>query len=61
MSNKRYPMTSDQPAQIDCRMDSCIFYSGAGKCKNISPALTLNPDATFVCWSKVPKTKTKST
>ncbi len=52
---KRYPMTYDQPAQIDCRVEECKFYKGAGKCSNISPAITLNPNGTFVCWSK--KTK----
>jgi hypothetical protein len=28
----RYPMTYDQPCQIDCRVTSCKFYKGAGKC-----------------------------
>lgn len=48
---ERYPMTKDQPAQIDCRVEDCIFYQGTGKCGNISPALSLNAGGTFVCWS----------
>jgi len=52
MKNERYPMGKDQLAQIDCRIDDCIFYKGGGQCANISPAITLNPDKTFVCWSK---------
>lgn len=55
MSEERYPMCEDQPAQIDCRVTDCIFYKGAGTCSNVSPAITLNPDGRFVCWSK--KTK----
>ena len=48
----RYPMTYDQPCQIDCRVTSCKFYQGAGVCNNISPAITLNENGKFVCWSK---------
>jgi hypothetical protein len=48
----RYPMTYDQPCQIDCRVTSCKFYKGAGKCENVSPAITLNENGKFVCWSK---------
>jgi hypothetical protein len=48
---KRYPMGESQLAQIDCRIEKCIFYGGSGKCGNISPAITLNPSNTFVCWS----------
>lgn len=56
-------MTSDQPAQIDCRDGSCKFYGGAGKCTNISPAITLygidygskcTTGAHYKCWSKEP-------
>ena len=49
---QRYPMCKDQPAQIDCRVTTCKYYVGAGYCTNISPAITLNQDKTFVCWSK---------
>jgi len=49
---ERHPMTYDQNAQIDCRVIDCNYYKGAGKCNNISPALTLNKNKTFVCWSK---------
>lgn len=38
----RYPMTYDQPCQIDCRVISCKFYQGTGSCNNISPAITLS-------------------
>jgi hypothetical protein len=48
----RYPMTYDQPCQIDCRVISCRYYKGAGVCENISPAITLNGNGKFVCWSK---------
>jgi hypothetical protein len=51
-SDYRYPMTYDQPCQIDCRVTSCKFYKGAGKCENVSPAITLNENGKFVCWSK---------
>lgn len=50
----RYPMCKDQPAQIDCRNTSCVFHSN-GSCQNVSPAITLNQDKTFVCWSKKEK------
>jgi len=48
----RYPMTYDQPCQIDCKVTSCKFYQGVGVCNNISPAITLNENGKFVCWSK---------
>ena len=51
-SDYRYPMTYDQPCQIDCRVTSCKFYNGYGKCENVSPAITLNENGEFVCWSK---------
>lgn len=50
----RYEMCKDQPAQIDCRNTKCKFYKGAGYCSNVSPAITLNEDKTFVCWSEQP-------
>lgn len=49
---ERYPMSADQRAQIDCRQTSCIHYKGAGKCVNVSPAITLNENGRFVCWSE---------
>lgn len=53
MGNKnRYPMTSDQPCQIDCRKRDCIFNGGGGRCNNVSPAITLCENGGFVCWSK---------
>jgi hypothetical protein len=51
-SDYRYQMTYDQPCQIDCRVRSCKFYNGYGKCENVSPAVTLNENGKFVCWSK---------
>jgi hypothetical protein len=49
---KRYKMSKDQPPQIDCRVTNCKYYSGTGVCRNISPAITLNENGKFVCWSK---------
>jgi len=51
--DQRYQMSYDQPCQIDCRIESCKFYKGAGVCENISPAITLNKNGKFVCWSKI--------
>lgn len=47
---ERYPMCKDQPAQIDCWAIKCKKH-GKGACHDISPALTLNTDGSFVCWS----------
>lgn len=44
-------MCEDQPAQIDCRLGDCKYHKDA-KCTNVSPAITLNPNGAFVCWSK---------
>lgn len=54
---EKYPMTYDQPAQIDCRIKDCKYQEKGGKCTNASPALTLNPSKSFVCWSKEDKPK----
>lgn len=58
-TGKRYKMTYDQPAQIDCRNTDCKFYKGVGVCVNVSPAITLNKDKTFVCWSHKPHKSSK--
>lgn len=50
LQGDRYPMCKDQPAQIDCRAIKCKKH-GKGVCHDISPALTLNPDKSYVCWS----------
>lgn len=59
LKDKRYPMTNDQLAQIDCRMHLCKWNSGGGRCSNVSPALTLtkslNGDNKFTCWSQKEK------
>ena len=47
---ERYAMCHDQKAQIDCRKDDCPHYD-RGNCLNISPAITLNANKTFVCWT----------
>lgn len=47
---KKYPMCESQLAQIDCRIEICRFYQDA-KCINVSPAITLNQNGKFVCWS----------
>lgn len=56
-ASERYPMGKDQPAQIDCRVTTCLFHRNA-KCTNVSPAITLNPSGKFVCWSKEEKDET---
>jgi len=48
----RYPMTHDQTAQIDCRKTNCLWHNKEGQCINMSPAITLNPNGSFVCWSE---------
>ena len=50
-SRSRYEMCGSQQAQIDCRRSDCINYDGGGKCINVSPAITLNDNGTFVCWT----------
>jgi len=52
VNHERYPMCKDQQAQIDCRVTTCRFNAGAGQCTNVSPAITLNTDKSFVCWSQ---------
>lgn len=47
---ERYNMCKDQIAQIDCRKETCFHYD-QGHCLNISPAITLNYDNKFTCWS----------
>jgi hypothetical protein len=51
-STLRYPMCDDQPAQIDCRITDCCYHNNQGACTNVSPAITMNPDGRFVCWSR---------
>ena len=50
-NNEKYPMCDDQLAQIDCRKEECRF-NNMGHCNNISPAITLNNDDKFICWSE---------
>lgn len=45
-------MCKDQRAQVNCMVNTCIFHGGAGKCVNVSPALSLNRNNTFTCWSR---------
>lgn len=48
-----YPMTGKRKMiQMDCRNDGCKFYLPAGDCDNPAPAITLNPNGRYVCWSK---------
>lgn len=47
----RYPMTTDQPAQIDCRHTDCHWNAGGGRCTNVSPAVTLHAGGKAMCWS----------
>ncbi len=46
-----YELCEKQLAQIECRICECIFYKEGG-CVNASPAITLNSNGTFNCWSK---------
>ena len=48
---ERYPMTSNQPAQIDCRMTDCRFHKN-GSCRNTAPALTFD-DNKIICWTRI--------
>lgn len=47
----RYPMSNVQHAQIDCRVDTCRYYTVGGNCINSAPAITLKPGKAFTCWS----------
>lgn len=47
----KYPMGDPQLAQVDCRVEECEFHIDAN-CINVAPAITLNPNGTYVCWSK---------
>ncbi len=47
----RYKMTTDQLAQIDCRVTDCANHVVSG-CINVSPAITLREDGSFACRSK---------
>jgi len=50
---ERYDMCQNQDAQIDCRDINCIYNkNGGGHCQNVSPAITINANGTFACWSK---------
>ena len=50
--HKRYNMTTNQPAQIDCRIETCKYYKTGGVCSNVSPAITLDQTGKFACWSR---------
>lgn len=48
-----YPMTDKRKEiQMDCRNDDCRFYLPDGDCDNPAPAITLNPNGRYTCWSK---------
>lgn len=49
--DERYEMTTNQLAQIDCRVTDCANHVVSG-CINVSPAITLREDGSFACWSK---------
>ncbi|MFA5153711.1 MAG: hypothetical protein WC554_14215 [Clostridia bacterium] len=51
--DERYEMCKDQNAQIDCRNECCFHHDKFGHCLNISPAITLNQNGKFRCWSKL--------
>jgi len=48
----RYPMTTDQPAQIDCRRMDCCWNAGGGNRANVSPAITLHMGGKALCWTQ---------
>ena len=48
---EKYPMCKDQRVQLDCRLSGCKFNKGGGNCDNCSPAITLNEDRKYTCWS----------
>lgn len=50
MSDQIYPMCKPQPAQIDCRLTHCKYHN-LGTCTNSQPAITLNQNGNFHCWS----------
>lgn len=52
-----YPMTNDDKhkVQLECRDMECSHHTMYGECINESPAITLNIDGTYVCWSKKEK------
>ncbi len=48
-----YPMTNKRKIiQIDCRNTTCNFCKEDGDCTNPAPAITLNPNGEYVCWSE---------
>ncbi len=57
---EKYPMCESQDAQIDCRKSDCKYYATAGKCSSVSPAITLNKNKTYVCWSSKEEKKSLS-
>lgn len=55
-----YNMCKPQSVQLDCRNSTCEFNVGGGNCSNESPAITINNDATIVCWSALEKIPTET-
>lgn len=48
-----YPMTDKRKEiQMDCRDEECVYYLPDGDCDGPAPAITLNPNGRYVCWSK---------
>lgn len=52
-NNYRYPLSSDQSAQIDCRNSLCRFHE-CGTCVNVSPAITIS-GSMVTCWTELAK------
>ena len=53
--DKPYPMTKDRKEiQLDCRKTACRYYD-SGDCTCNAPAITLNQNKEFVCWSEKDK------
>lgn len=55
-SRMTYPMTHKRKEiQMDCRNEVCVYYLPEGDCNNPAPAISLNPNGRYVCWSKAKK------
>ena len=56
LSNPKYDMCKPQPVQLDCRINTCKFYKGAGVCSHHAPEITLslyaNGKEGFMCGSR---------
>lgn len=47
-----YRMCKPQPVQLDCVVTGCKYNAGAGHCNNPAPAIGVNDNGKFICWTK---------